>query len=199
MTPRGNHNGNDTSLPTAGSFPEPAAARLPPTSEGALASEASWGQLSAQGHGWISPSLCETTVVGSSSTKNWGEKKTTHPFLPSGELADTSRNMCAICTQLRSAGTPLSAHLPGMLRASRSPSGGLLRRGGRPAERHGFPFLLLSGHGWAPYGVAVVGLIQCKHWVFLSCMPMRMSISIPVHPNRVGKGTTPAWVLGTGG
>lgn len=80
MTPRGNHNGSNTSLPTAGSFPEPAAARLPPTSEGALASEASWGQLSAQGHGWISLSLCETTVVGSSSTKNWGKKN--NPPLP---------------------------------------------------------------------------------------------------------------------
>lgn len=75
MTPWGEHNGNDTSLPKAGSFPEPAAARLPPTSEGVLASEASRGQLSAQGHGWISLSLCETTVVGSSSIKNWGKKK----------------------------------------------------------------------------------------------------------------------------
>lgn len=74
MTPRGENNGNDTSLPTAGSFPEPAAAHLPPTSEGSLASEASWGQLSAQGHGWISLSLCETTVVGSSSTENWGKQ-----------------------------------------------------------------------------------------------------------------------------
>lgn len=53
VTPRGEHNGKDTSLPTAGSFPELAAARLPPTSEGALASEASWGQLSPQGHGWV--------------------------------------------------------------------------------------------------------------------------------------------------
>lgn len=41
VTPRGEHNGSDMSLPTAGSFPELAAARLPPTSEGALASQAS--------------------------------------------------------------------------------------------------------------------------------------------------------------
>lgn len=78
VTPRGEHNGNDTSLPPAGSFPELAAARLPPTSEGALASEASWGQLGPQGHGWVSLSLCETTVFGSSSTKNWEKKKRTH-------------------------------------------------------------------------------------------------------------------------
>lgn len=70
VTPRGEHNSNDMSLPTAGSFPELAAARLPPTSE-----EASWGQLSPQGHGWVSLSLCKTTVFGSSSTKNWEKKK----------------------------------------------------------------------------------------------------------------------------
>lgn len=98
VTPRGEHNSNDMSLPTAGSFPELAAARLPPTSE-----EASWGQLSPQGHGWVSLSLCKTTVFGSSSTKNWEKKKKKkhpHPFLPSGELVDTSQNVCAICTQL---------------------------------------------------------------------------------------------------
>lgn len=39
VTPRVEHNGNDMSLSTAGSFPELTAARLPPTSEGALASE----------------------------------------------------------------------------------------------------------------------------------------------------------------
>lgn len=39
------------------------------------ASEASWGQLSPEGHGWVSLSLCETTVFGSSSTKNWEKKK----------------------------------------------------------------------------------------------------------------------------
>lgn len=171
VTPRVEHNGNDTSLSTAGSFPELAAARLPPTSEGALASEASWGQLSPQGHGWVSLSLCETTVFGSSSTKNWEKKKNPHPFLPSGELVDTSQNMCAICTQLWSAGTPPSAHLSGVLRASRLPSGGLLRQGECPAERHDFPFLLLllSRHGWAPYSVAMVGLILQAMGFYLTC------------------------------
>lgn len=82
VTPRGEHNGNDMSLPTAGCFPELAAACLPPTSEGALASEASWGQLSPQGHGWVSLSLCETTVFGSSSTKNLEEKKKEPTPLP---------------------------------------------------------------------------------------------------------------------
>lgn len=117
------------------------------------ASEASWGQLSPEGHGWVSLSLCKTTVFGSSSTKNWEKKKkkkNPHPFLPSGESVDTSQNMCAICTQLWSAGTPPSAHLSGVLRATRSPSGGLLTQGQCPAERRDFPFLLLlllSKHG----------------------------------------------------
>lgn len=53
---------------------------------------------------------------------------------------------------------PLSAHLPGTLRASHSPSGGLPRRGGCPAERYGFPFLLTM-HGRAPYSTAVGGQI----------------------------------------
>lgn len=78
--------------------------------------------------------------------------------------------MCAICTQLWSAGTPPSAHLSGELRASHPPSGGLLRQGECPAERHDFPFLLLlSKHAWAPYSVAVVGLILQATGFYLTC------------------------------
>lgn len=76
--------------------------------------------------------------------------------------------MCAICTQLRSAGTPLSAHLPGTLHASRSPLGGLPRRGGCLAERHGFSFLLTTC-GWDPDSVAVVGLILQALEFYLTC------------------------------
>lgn len=64
MTPAGKYNSNDI---TASSFLELAAACLPPTS-----GRGPWPRrrTSSQGHGWICLPLCETTVVGSSSTKN---------------------------------------------------------------------------------------------------------------------------------
>lgn len=54
------------------------------------ASEASWGQLSPEGHGWVSLSLCETTVFGSSSTKNWEKKKKKRTHTPSCHLESQS-------------------------------------------------------------------------------------------------------------
>lgn len=81
---------------------------------------------------------------------------------------------------------PPSAHLSGVLRASHSPSGGLLRQGQCPAERHDFPFLLLllSKQGWAPYSVAVVGLILQATWFYL----MGASEDLQPHTSKWGKG-----------
>lgn len=129
------------------------ASHLPPTSEVALALEASRGQLSAQEHGRISLSGMKQLWLALPSSRTGEEKGKQHPFLPSGLLDDTSRNMCAICTQLRSAGIPLSAHLPCTLRASHSPWGGLPRWGRCPAW---LPLLLLlTRYGWAPFPQAL--------------------------------------------
>lgn len=110
-------------------------------------SEASRGQLRAQQHGWISPSLCETTAVDSPSTINEDNNNKKPPAIwgaSPGEL----RHVCHMYTAA-ACGDAAAACLPGMLRASRL-FWGREERALCCDDALPFLLLLLAWHGQAP-------------------------------------------------